>query len=139
MVGFNLVPYHTKRPRTDKFTFHYGRIQSGNLGLRIQNADLHSIMVGFNLAADAVLLYSPTAIYIPLWSDSIKNLNTVQSPGCKFTFHYGRIQSRSTMTVSPSWNYLHSIMVGFNHSCELGKQVDTQIYIPLWSDSIHDP
>ena len=34
----------------------------------------------------------------------------------EFTFHYGRIQSRSHRLVSSGHSYLHSIMVGFNLS-----------------------
>ena len=163
------------------FTFHYGRIQSpANVTPNAVHHHLHSIMVGFNHAhVNSVIvgylhLHSimvgfnlqshhrtgrQALIYIPLWSDSIAEIQLenpllilftfhygrIQSaywlcPECGasvFTFHYGRIQSILTIPHQHSQQNLHSIMVGFNrgiwYRC---ARPATRIYIPLWSDSI---
>ena len=53
-----------------------------------------------------------------------------------FTFHYGRIQSATRRRHRQRFLYLHSIMVGFNHSPAGMLLIGDRIYIPLWSDSI---
>ena len=54
----------------------------------------------------------------------------------KFTFHYGRIQSGLSLWGYAPARYLHSIMVGFNRHNEHAFTFISEIYIPLWSDSI---
>ena len=102
----------------------------------------------------------PILIYIPLWSDSIPPRLRWPALLIRFTFHYGRIQSRCSKPgpirhnciYIPLWSdsiarstgrpaqtsNLHSIMVGFNRDVRPACNRPDAIYIPLWSDSISD-
>ena len=120
MVGFN--PKKEKnRDAADTFTFHYGRIQSGSYTLiafltlkftfhygRIQSeqtlvsnvveANLHSIMVGFN----------PECCQAAF--EALRHLHSIM---------VGFNPFRRRLTISEQ-RYLHSIMVGFNRQrCRL--------------------
>ena len=71
-------------------------------------------MVGFNL--HIILTHdAPSRIYIPLWSDSIRD---------------------EFLNVFVREKDLHSIMVGFNRETNPLIADISEIYIPLWSDSI---
>ena len=71
MVGFNPSEKTYISPR-DKFTFHYGRIQSG---LSAQEPDItYNIYIPLwsdSIRPRGVLAAELKHIYIPLWSDSI--------------------------------------------------------------------
>ena len=137
MVGFN--PCHSSQTLRTLVHLHsimVGFNRSFEAGRLVEVKNLHSIMVGFNrkntvrskkrhLHLHSIMVgfnhvrqprpWWDKPIYIPLWSDSISRRISFRVMTTSFTFHYGRIQSKSR-----------------SRCC--GRRYD--IYIPLWSDSI---
>ena len=137
MVGFNRASPSASEFRLQKFTFHYGRIQSPAFPRWCTTyPHLHSIMVGFNLSG--LKISSPSkVIYIPLWSDSIgvpdwteKQVTLIYIPLWSDSIRLKRLRARSRILIYiPLWS--DSI-----DPAAVRVLLNKAIYIPLWSDSI---